>query len=227
MRCSHYSYAVRRREAPAFGKDVASHFAELFIEGAPCDGLTPARFTRVAECVCEIVVERMYLMAGPITLLTPDDFARHHSRVSTMIVGVLARLANHPSARRGTWLAMMRARAKGQHLYSAIEVAACPRAMRDGVVRKELISVCNDVETVLGMMREGRKGEYRHIFRRAVYEEWIGFPRDGRWAPLFDSATTMQLAELTALDIEYALRDVGMHVRHSLLDLVARWPRPD
>lgn len=227
MRRSYQGYKKVRRARATFGRNEALYYAERFVEGDQCERLTPAQFSHVADFVCTMAVSKTWSNAKQFDPTSIVDFNLVAQRAERHLAAVLARLCNHSLARRGTWLAMLRHGVDRPRSLGVAHVASCERAMRDGVVRLRVIRVCRDVEMLLRMMRERKKGEYRYIFHHAVGEEWIGVARDGRWVPIFEQATTSQLAELSHYDLEYALRDVGDCARPYLLDLVARWPRPE
>jgi hypothetical protein len=226
----HSSFRRHRRSQAALcriNKNDVLAYARGFIDGDSCDDLTPAQFSRVAEQVCAIFVEKTFLDAEPRIRVTSVDFARARDHATQLRLSVMTRLCNHSLARRGTWLAMMRKGVSRYSMPAALCVASCDRAMRDGVVRARVVVACGDVATVVRMMGEGRRGEYLRIFRHAVGQESVGALRDARWVPIFEKATTEQLAELKAFDIELALRSVGDNARPYLLGLVAHWPRPE
>jgi hypothetical protein len=139
--------------------------------------------------------------------------------VTARIESVLRRLIEHPSARRGAWLALLDSPVR---MRAATLVAAHEPAMRYAEIRRQLIGFTVDVDVLRAVIARGSTRDYRDVFHRIVDLEREH--RDGRWAPVLTAATPRQIRALTRCDIVGACAAVGAAAHPYVVGLLEHWP---
>jgi hypothetical protein len=127
-----------------------------------------------------------------------EDFSTSERReeairgVATRIESVLRRLIEHPSARRGAWIALLDSPVRTR---AAALIAAHEPAMRHADIRRQLTGFTVDVDVLRAVIARGSARDYRDVLHRVVDLEREH--RDGRWAAVLAAGTPRQIRALT------------------------------
>lgn len=192
--------------------------ALLFLQGDGPYNLAPRQVTEMAVVVGRTVFDHEFNKTAPEDFSTAERREEAMRGVTARIESVLRRLIEHPSARRGAWLALLDSPVRTR---AARLVAAYEPAMRSAEVRRRLIQFTPDAEVLRTVIGRGSARDYRDVFHRVVRLE--SEYRDGRWAPVLAAGTPRQIKSLTRDDIAEACALVGPVAHPHIVSLLVHW----